>query len=159
MKEILSAQYAMVKSSRGVLLDYCDKASPEHFTQSNPGFGRGGSMRNLLVHIADVYHHWMGGHALGQRIVFPDYESIHTVSECRNYFNTVDVLVAEFMDHFERDYLTPLSLNMNNGTVLIGPLEIFTHVITHEFHHKGQVLSISRHWGYEPVDTDVIRTG
>ena len=37
------------------------------------------------------------------------------------------------------------------------PLKLFTHVITHEFHHKGQILSLSRHLGYVPVDTDVIR--
>lgn len=36
-------------------------------------------------------------------------------------------------------------------------LELFSHVITHEYHHKGQVLSISRHLGYTPVDTDIIR--
>ncbi|MCB0640529.1 MAG: ATP-binding cassette domain-containing protein, partial [Phaeodactylibacter sp.] len=36
-------------------------------------------------------------------------------------------------------------------------LKLFTHVITHEFHHKGQVLSFSRHLGYTPVDTDVLR--
>jgi uncharacterized damage-inducible protein DinB len=37
------------------------------------------------------------------------------------------------------------------------PLEVFTHVMTHEYHHKGQLLSLSRQLGYTPIDTDVIR--
>jgi uncharacterized damage-inducible protein DinB len=36
-------------------------------------------------------------------------------------------------------------------------LELLTHVTTHEYHHKGQVLTISRQLGYTPVDTDLIR--
>ena len=38
------------------------------------------------------------------------------------------------------------------------PLQLFTHTITHEFHHKGQVMSMSRLLGYVPVDADIIRT-
>ncbi|MCB0624495.1 MAG: hypothetical protein KDC43_11415, partial [Saprospiraceae bacterium] len=34
---------------------------------------------------------------------------------------------------------------------------LFTHVVTHEFHHKGQILSLTRHLGFVPVDTDVMR--
>ncbi|MNY72090.1 DinB family protein [compost metagenome] len=37
------------------------------------------------------------------------------------------------------------------------PFKLFSHVITHEYHHKGQILSLSRHLGYTPVDTDIIR--
>ncbi|MFI5159066.1 MAG: DinB family protein [Sphingobacteriales bacterium] len=45
-----------------------------------------------------------------------------------------------------------------NGSGLTrSPFELFTHVTTHEFHHKGQVVSMSRQLGYTPVDTDVIR--
>ena len=34
---------------------------------------------------------------------------------------------------------------------------LFTHVVTHEFHDKGQILSLTRHLGFVPVDTDVMR--
>ena len=37
------------------------------------------------------------------------------------------------------------------------PFKLFTHVITHEFHHQGQILPMSRQLGYIPVDTDVMR--
>jgi uncharacterized damage-inducible protein DinB len=35
------------------------------------------------------------------------------------------------------------------------PLQLFTHVMTHEFHHKGQLLSMFRILGHVPPDTDV----
>ncbi|RZL05047.1 MAG: hypothetical protein EOO89_27250 [Pedobacter sp.] len=34
---------------------------------------------------------------------------------------------------------------------------IFTHVITHEFHHKGQSMTMSRLLGHTPPDTDILR--
>ncbi|RSK47607.1 hypothetical protein EI291_14730 [Hymenobacter rigui] len=36
-------------------------------------------------------------------------------------------------------------------------LHVFTHIIRHEFHHKGQMLNMSRQLGCTPVDTDAIR--
>ncbi|WP_423227985.1 DinB family protein [Sabulibacter ruber] len=30
-------------------------------------------------------------------------------------------------------------------------------MITHEFHHKGQIPSLGRHLGFVPDDTDVVR--
>ncbi|TDH29325.1 hypothetical protein EXU57_00555 [Segetibacter sp. 3557_3] len=46
----------------------------------------------------------------------------------------------------------------NDGTVSQAtPLQVYTHVITPEFHHKGQVLTLSRQQGYIPADTDIIR--
>jgi len=32
-----------------------------------------------------------------------------------------------------------------------------THVMTHEFHHKGQIMTMGRMLGYTPPDADVIR--
>lgn len=32
-----------------------------------------------------------------------------------------------------------------------------THVMTHEFHHKGKIMTMGRMLGYTPPDADVIR--
>lgn len=114
-------------------------------------------MRNLLVHNATTYQYWLGQHALAREMVYPEYKSIPTVQECRRFFDTIDELVAEFLAHFAAYYTAPIT-SMKEGKARVAtPLEVFTHVTTHEFHHKGQILSISRHLGYIPVDTDVIR--
>lgn len=157
MKEVIETQYKMIRGSRNVLLDYCDSITPEHFITENGGFGRGGSMRNLLVHNGTTYQYWIGGHALGREMIYPIYDSIVTVKDIRNFYKNIDALVTEFIEHFKDDYNNPISTERDGKIITATPLEVFTHVITHEFHHKGQILSISRQLGYLPVDTDIMR--
>ncbi|MNY69859.1 DinB family protein [compost metagenome] len=57
------------------------------------------------------------------------------------------------MDDFEDEIVYEVQ-NIKNSAK---PFKVFTHVITHEYHHKGQILSLSRHLGYTPVDTDIMR--
>jgi uncharacterized damage-inducible protein DinB len=66
-------------------------------------------------------------------------------------------LVNEFIHAYSENHLVDLKFTIKDRTVVANPLKLFTHIITHEFHHKGQLLSLSRHIGYVPVDTDVIR--
>ncbi|PFP27641.1 hypothetical protein COJ96_15565 [Bacillus sp. AFS073361] len=40
----------------------------------------------------------------------------------------------------------------------ITPCKLLTHTITHEFHHKGQIVAMLRQMGYEPPNTDVLGT-
>ena len=34
--------------------------------------------------------------------------------------------------------------------------KLLMHVITHEFHQKGQLVAMARQMGYEPPNTDVL---
>lgn len=149
-------QYQLIQSSRGALLDYCDTITSEHFLTENSTFGRG-SIRNLLVHNAFTYQYWLGVQALGKDIAFPDYDAITDIAQVRQMFDHVDAIVAEFISVFSPDALRPMTAVLRGQTLNVTPLKLFTHAISHEFHHKGQVLSLSRHLGYIPVDTDVIR--
>ncbi len=139
-----------------MLLQYCETISATDFCEENSSFGRG-SIRNLLVHIANTYEFWLGKEALQQEIEFTPYEAIRNVEETRALFAKIDKLVEEFITYFGRSYLTNLRLHVNNADIKANPLKLFTHVITHEYHHKGQILSLSRHLGYTPVDTDILR--
>lgn len=149
-------QYQLIQSSRGVLLGYCDTITPADFLTENSTFGRG-SIRNLLVHNAFTYQYWLGVQALGKDIAFPDYDTINTIAQVRLMFGQVDAIVAEFIAAFSADPLRPITAVIREQVLDVTPLKLFTHTISHEFHHKGQVLSLSRHLGYIPVDTDVIR--
>lgn len=156
MKELLIAQYDMVTDAREALLDYCDQLTGGDFVMTNSSFGRG-SIRNLLVHTGTTYQYWIGQHALNREMEYPAYESIETLKQCRSFFDTIDELISEFLQQFSNAYFHSLSFSINNNDISVTPLKLFTHVITHEFHHKGQILSLSRHLGYTPVDTDIVR--
>ncbi|SFF01813.1 Uncharacterized damage-inducible protein DinB (forms a four-helix bundle) [Chitinophaga sp. CF118] len=157
MKEIWISQYDLIKSSRSVLLDYCETLTPEHFIAETPGFGHDGSIRNLLVHIANTYEYWIGHHCFGRTVTYPPNGNFTTVNDCRIYFDAINLLIEEFINHFGDAYAIAITSFRREQSTTATPLAAFTHVTTHEFHHKGQILSMSRHMGYIPVDTDIIR--
>jgi uncharacterized damage-inducible protein DinB len=149
-------QYEFVKSSRKVLLEYCQTISDTNFLIENSSFGRG-SIRNLLVHIGNTYEFWIGKHALNIDIKFTEYDFVKNALEAKAFFLNIDPLIEQFINVYSNMPLREMDLNINDKIVVASPLKLFTHVITHEFHHKGQILSLSRHLGYVPVDTDIIR--
>ena len=150
------AQYEFVRSSRSTLLEYCSKMSDQDFLKVHSNFGKG-SVRNLLVHIGNTYEFWIGEQALNKQINYLPYDGVRSVKEAGEYLTEVDGLIMSFAERYSENYSNDLQLCISGKAVLASPLKLFTHVITHEFHHKGQILSISRQMGYIPVDTDIIR--
>jgi uncharacterized damage-inducible protein DinB len=149
-------QYEYIKGSRNVLFEYCKTISREDFINQNTSYGRGGSIRNLLVHIANTYEYWIADVALKKKIIYAEYENNLTIQDVIVLFDSVNFFMDEFiskMDFFEGEIVYEIQNNKNSAE----PFKLFSHVITHEYHHKGQILSLSRHLGYTPVDTDIIR--
>ena len=153
---MLKQQYEYVLSSRNMLLTYIDTISQQDFLADNSSFGRG-SIRNLLVHICQTYCAWIGERALGIKQDFLPFESFQTLSDCQSYFAQVDEYLELFTEKFKGNEQQQIELERNGESLIVNPLKLFTHVITHEFHHKGQIMSLSRHLGYTPVDADIIR--
>ncbi|RDC57282.1 damage-inducible protein DinB [Pedobacter chinensis] len=153
---MLQQQYDFVLYSRNTILEYIKTISAEDFVTDNSTFGRG-SIRNLLVHICDTYSAWIGERALGYNINYASFETYKHLDDCINYFSKVDGYMHRFFEKFKSDYELEIDIFRNGETLKISPLRLFTHVITHEFHHKGQIMSLSRHLGYTPVDADIIR--
>ena len=152
-------QYALIVSARGVLLDYCAGLAPAHFIAPVPAMNNG-SMRDLLVHVAGCYDYWLGEVGLSRPAARPQPGAVPDVATLRAVFAETDALVADFIRHYAAAWLVPQQfvLPRQGQPHELTPLQLFTHTATHEFHHKGQVLSMGRLLGYAPVDTDIIRT-
>lgn len=148
-------QYQLVQASRKILLDYCATISKEDFTKKNNAFGIA-SVRDLLVHIANSYQAWLG-RALKQKSDFTSKEKITSMEEVRQVYKEVDDLMQQFIVLIAKEKPKMLQFDRNGERMEIPPLQLFSHITTHEFHHKGQILSLSRHLGYLPVDTDIIQ--
>jgi uncharacterized damage-inducible protein DinB len=157
MKTLLLLQYEMVKDSRQALLKYCASLLPIHFVEDITSFGRG-SIRNLLIHTINTYKFWLKENAFNEIVIYQDVQDYHSIDNIIPLYSQVDILVENFLKVFKDKYHVPLTIPGDRGSEkTITPLMLFTHVITHEFHHKGQILSMSRHLGYIPHDTDIIR--
>lgn len=157
MKELLQYQYALVKNARQALLDFFGSLSEPNFIRRSPDVGNGGSICSLMIHVGDTYRAWLSYRALQRPIRERTANEIRSVQDCTKYFIEIDEVVRQFLDQFDGHYQVGIPITKNGREMLLSPLALFTHVITHEFHHKGQMLSLSRTWGMTPVDTDVIR--
>ena len=143
-------------SSRAALFGYCNTIVPEDLLQAQLPFGRGGSIRNLLVHNVNTYQYWVLNVGLHRNVSYTEYDSVKTVAEIAGLFEPINEGVFTLIKSADQ-LAEEVSYERNGSPATVNRLKIFTHVITHEFHHKGQILSLSRALGYTPIDTDVIR--
>lgn len=151
-------QYQLIRESREVLLTYCERMSADDFVKEGKAFAKGGSVRHLLVHIANCYEHWILRQALQSDWPYTVAEEMQTVADCRQLFLEIDRYMVQFLSILEEPESRRFSVRIGEGKQDIDGFTLFTHTITHEFHHKGQILTLSRLLGYTPVDTDVIRS-
>ncbi|HLT33808.1 MAG TPA: DinB family protein [Aquaticitalea sp.] len=156
IRSFLSTQYDLITESRAVLLEYCGQLSTQELNTQNSSFGRG-SVSNLLVHIGNTYLFWIGEVCMKKEMAYLDYGTIISIQEIHHHFSKADMLMTSFLKDDHRDMLSTSDYSINGVKGTAPNFKIITHVLTHEFHHKGQILSLTRHLGYVPVDTDIMR--
>ena len=158
MHELLILQYENIKGARHALFDYCQSMDNADLLKKVPAFNES-CISDMLLHIANTYISWLENFGLGGTLPFYENDDIKELKEIKILYEQVDLFVHEFLKKYSDDYMRSLTREIKRKgiTLTLTPLQLFTHVITHEFHHKGQILTMSRILGYIPVDTDVIR--
>lgn len=147
--DVLRSQYGMIKRTRESLFKFCEKMSPEDYAKEVEALG-GTSIRNLHVHVADCYRVWLGTRTLGKSISKIKPESITNVLQMRELFKGTDALVDEFLNEFRNQWDPTIQAGWQSESVELTELWLFTHCITHEFHHRGQIVKLGRQLGYIP---------
>ncbi|POY37168.1 damage-inducible protein DinB [Solitalea longa] len=153
--DIFSKQYELVKGSRGVVLNYCAQMSPEHLNNAVPNFGQG-TIKATLLHISNTYISWLSKFSLQKDEYFPSPEEVNGLEDIIKQFERANQAVTVFLTSFS-DSDTLISGLKHGVDLNLSVTELFTHVTTHEFHHKGQIMSMGRILGYTPPDADIIR--
>lgn len=158
VENVFQDQYALVTGSRQVLFSYLETIKEEDLTKGVDAFA-GKNIYDLVIHTASSYWYWLGQYGLGRSASFFEPEAVSAVHNMRSAYHIIDVLVAEFIQRFVTCFTQPITKLLPGETVeyTTTPFVLLTHGFTHEFHHKGQILSITRQLGYTPVDTDIIR--
>jgi len=155
-KHLLTSQYQLILDARSRLFDYLETLDTVDFTRERSQFPLGGSVRNLLVHIANTYEAWIIKRALGRQIEFTPYVAIDRLIKVRTLFDGLNQHIQTFIQRYGDHPLDKINIDVKGTLRQSSPLELFTHVTTHEFQHKGQILTLTRHLGYTPLDTDII---
>ena len=157
MIDIIQKQYALIRSSREVVLNFIETEVGNDLNTPVPCFN-GQVIRYFLVHTADCYFHWLKYFALKEPVRLIDNEDFKSIDLIRKLYTRADETMVRFLQNFADEMETPVTgVHNRSGLVSVTPLQLFTHVTTHEFHHKGQIVTMCRLLGYIPPDTDVIR--
>ena len=155
MKEVLQKQYALAKGTRELVLNFLEKEVKDELNKPVPAYDHK-TIASLLKHNACCYFHWLAYYTLQQPVDVLESEEPKTIDLIRRHFTRVDTLVAFFLDHFDGKMDIVIDgTHSGNPDERATPLQVFTHVLTHEFHHKGQIMFICRLLGHIPPDTDV----
>lgn len=158
MQQLLLSQYNSVRGSRQALFSYCKSFDNVDLFKTVEAFNNS-NIAHLLTHVANSYLHWMiYFDQQTPEVYFKDVD-VKCMDDIEKMYKEVDTALYNFIEKYKADYEKSFTKNKSRRNILIitTPLALFTHVITHEFHHKGQVLTMSRLLGYTPVDTDIIR--
>lgn len=155
--QVLRQQYELIKSSRAVMLSFIENEAERDIKTPLSEFNSK-NIIYLLVHTANTYKHWVANFAMSAALPFADDKLINDMSAVRLLYEEADTLISAFLSHFSGNINLPITSKTRHGKVVVATaLMLFTHAITHEFHHKGQLMSMCRLLGHTPPDTDVIR--
>lgn len=156
---MIAEVYEWVKDARGRLIEYCSEMPAEVFGSRRGDFGYG-SLLATLLHVADCYRFWLAETVMKRDLAefqaqdYPDAGSLKVLFQ-----DYVDPLVEEFLAGYGSPEALgrPLNLHVHwqESPYPATPLWLMTHVITHEFHHKGQIVALGRVLGYPPPETDL----
>lgn len=153
--ELLHQQYELIRGSREVVFNFCEQIIPQHFVEEINQ--QGASLRHLQVHVANVYVHWLANFSMNKHKTYFEPELIKDIASVRNIFEEIDDLMTEFLRLYPEREQCIAGVLPGRDKMKFSVLTVFTHVITHEFHHKGQMMMLLRQLGHPPPDADIIR--
>jgi uncharacterized damage-inducible protein DinB len=142
-------------ASLGLVLDHLSTLPAGAYTEELPGFGFP-NLRAQVVHVFNCESFWV--HAL-QSTSFGDRKpaDLPAVSDARELQHQVMQETLTYLSPLTAEMLnTSTMLHFSDGdTAIRTPALVLHHVLTHAFHHKGQIVAMCRLLGHPAPDTDL----
>ena len=149
--------HSWTHESLDILFQHAASLPQELLLRNLAGFGSP-SVRDQLVHVLAVESRWM--HAVQKRPL-PEWRSseYRTLESLLESKSAVVADTQEFIRSLTAEELNAVRYNV--APEWIGPPRspafVVHHVITHAFHHKGQIAAMFRLLGSPAPDTDLQR--
>ena len=142
-------------ASLGLVLEHLSTISASDYAREVPGFGFP-TLRQQVVHVFNCEGFWI--HTL-QGLPFTDRNPADcpAVSDARVLEREVSARTMEYLSGLtDRQLNTDLELHFSDGDAAVRtPALVLHHVLTHAFHHKGQIVAMCRLLGHPAPDTDL----
>ncbi len=150
--------YSWVKRSRAELFTYLETLPLDIYIQEHPDFAYG-SLRNIQAHVVGCYFFWVGQMGLNLETDRAALESIPDVATMKKKFLEMDEMLEKAFERF-MDLDTVFEITRpKRDTLMVSQRWLIMHPITHEFHHKGQLLALARVLGHpipSHMDADLV---
>lgn len=125
------------------------------YTRDVPGFGSP-NLRDQVIHCIDCEAFWV--HML-QGLPYTDHDPAHfpAIADARLLESQVTADTLTYLAGLSEQQLnTSTELRFpGRAPAVRTPALIFHHMLTHAFHHKGQIVAMCRILGYPASDTDL----
>jgi uncharacterized damage-inducible protein DinB len=155
MKKAFLLQYGLLQNCRSVLFEFLEAQIENNLETPIINYS-GQSIAGLMRHVAACYMNWLGYFGMQMPEGLLGEVTASSSTGLRELYERVDTLVYHFIDQADVDMDVPIAgIHDAVGAVSATSAQLFTHVFSHEFHHRGQVLNMCRILGYVPPDTDV----
>jgi len=134
------------------LIAYCGTLKTDELLQPLPGFGFPTILRQLVHTIgAEVYWQTVVTRGYSEEATLPDLPHLAAIEAFRE--RTAAATRSYLEQATEAELNTPRVMISDPGeTRLLRPADVIMRVVTHIFHHQGQVLAMCRSIG-KPNDT------
>jgi uncharacterized damage-inducible protein DinB len=149
--------HSWTHESLGLVLDHLATVPATDFVKQVPGFGFA-TLREQIVHIFSCEAFWI--HTLQDiRLADHDPSDWPNVAHARTLQGMVSAHTLAYLAGVTNEQLnSDTELHFSDGDVAVRtPALVLHHVLTHAFHHKGQIVAMCRMLGYPAPDTDLNR--
>jgi len=142
-------------ASLNLLLSHLSTVPASGFVRELPGFGFS-TLQKQIIHIFNCEGFWI--HTLqGLEYVDRNPAEYRNVADARLLQQEVSEGTRAYLSSLTNQQLnTDMELHFSDGDKAVRtPALILHHLLTHAFHHKGQIVAMCRELGYPAPDTDM----
>lgn len=147
--------HSWTHSCIAVVLDHLSTIPVSDYTREVPGFGFP-TLREQVIHIFNCEGLWI--HAL-QGLTYRDRNSSDyaSVSDAKLLHREISERTLAYLSGLTDEQISSdTELRFPDGELAVRtPAFVIHHVLTHAFHHKGQIVAMCRVLGHPAVDTDL----
>jgi uncharacterized damage-inducible protein DinB len=147
--------HSWTHASLNLLLGHLSTLPTSVYVSELPGFGFN-TLRKQVIHIFNCEGFWIST-LQGLQYVDRDSAEFPVLADARLFQHEVSQRTLAYLSSLTSQQLnTDTELHFSDGDKAIRtPALILHHVLTHAFHHKGQIASMCRILGYPASDTDL----